>query len=188
MNFRKGWGIYTAAECLKPKSVTWMSLWKDGELVVAQGRKRLYWELSKLSPSGITGVTGTGVTHSDQQLNEIAKKAIFAIDDKPHGIFSVDLTYDNEGIPNPTEINIGRFFTTHEFFTKDELNMPYILIKLAFNEDVSIPEKKINSLPDNLAWIRGVDFLPILTNLSDVEKEVDKLKERRRKIASLPKE
>ena len=50
-------------------------------------------------------------------VDEIALRAITAVDGSPHGIFSVDLTYDDEGVPNPTEINIGRFFTTHLFFT-----------------------------------------------------------------------
>ena len=29
-----GWGLFSAAECLDARSVTWMSLWKDGALVV----------------------------------------------------------------------------------------------------------------------------------------------------------
>src|SRR3990167_9845949 len=124
-----------------------MSIWKDGKLVVAQSRKRLYWELSKISPSGITGVTGAGVTFSDAILDEIAIKAIKSIDSTPNGIFSADLTYVFEGIPNPTEINIGRFFTTHEFFTQAGLNMPYLFVKMAFGETVTAPEKRINPLP-----------------------------------------
>ena len=92
------------------------SLWKDGELVVAQGRKRLYWELAKISPSGVTGATGTGLTYSDTELDDIARRAVLAVDNKPDGLFGVDMAYDRNGIPNPTEINISRFFTTHKFF------------------------------------------------------------------------
>jgi len=180
INFKNGWGRFTAAECMQPRSVTWLSIWKDGELIVAQGRERLYWELAKLAPSGVTGVTGAGVTLSDPIIDGIALKAIFAIDKNPNGIFGVDLTYDNEGIPNPTEINIGRFFTTHEFFTRAGLNMPYIYVKLAYNEELPKIEIKINPLPPNLVWIRGVDFIPVLTTINEINRYEEKLKERRK--------
>lgn len=180
IDFKKGWEKYTAAECLTPNSVTWQSIWKNGELIVAQGRKRLYWELAKLAPSGISGATGGGMTFSDPVLDEIAQKVILAIDKNPNGIFSVDLTYDNEGVPNPTEINIGRFFTTHEFFTKVGLNMPYIFIKQAYNEPLPPITKKINPLKEGLVWIRGIDFIPVLTDIESVnshENELKKLRE-----------
>lgn len=181
IDFKNGWGRFTAAECIQPISVTWLSIWKDGELIVAQGRERLYWELAKLAPSGVTGVTGGGITISDTIVDDIAQKAIFAIDKNPNGIFGVDLTYDNEGTPNPTEINIGRFFTTHDFFTKAGLNMPYIYVKIGYNEELPKIEIKINPLPTNLVWIRGVDFIPILTTMDEINRYEEKLKERREK-------
>lgn len=181
IDFKQGWGHYTAAQCLSPNSITWQSIWKNGELIVAQGRKRLYWELAKLSPSGISGATGGGMTVSDPLLDDVAQKSIFAIDKNPNGIFSVDLTYDKEGVPNPTEINIGRFFTTHEFFTKAGLNMPYIYVKLAYNEKLPKIEKKLNPLKPGLVWIRGIDFLPVLTDMDTINAAVDKLSGRRKK-------
>ena len=184
LDFKEGWNKYTAAECLKSQSITWQSIWKEGELIVAQGRKRMYWELAKIAPSGISGSTGTGITFSDPELDRIAQETIFAIDKEPNGIFSVDMTYDKEGVPNPTEINIGRFFTTHEFFTRAGLNMPYILVKLAYKERLPEIPKKISPLPDNLAWIRGVDFLPVFSDMKTIDKNVASLEEMRRKIKS----
>lgn len=170
VNFRKGWGHFTAAEFLSDNSTTWMSIWNQGELVVAQSRKRLYWELSNRAPSGVTGVTGAALTFANPEFDDLAIRTIKAVDEKPHGIFSVDMTYDQRGMPNPTEINIGRFFTTHFFFTEAGLNMPYILVKLAYNEPIDYKfDKKINPLPNNLAWIRGVDFEPILTNVDNID-------------------
>lgn len=178
LEFKSGWGFFTAAECLSPTSITWQSIWKDGHLIVAQGRKRLYWEFADRAPSGITGLTGTGVTVSDPQIDKLAQEAIFAIDPTPHGIFSVDMTYDREGQPHPTEINIGRFFTTHEFFTSAGLNMPHIYVKLAYGEDVTLPTPHINPLPPDLAWIRGMDVIPILTTVPDIEVCVEDLHQR----------
>jgi hypothetical protein len=166
--YRNGWGRYTAARRLTRDTVTWMSIYKEGELVVAQGRKRLYWEFADRTQSGVTGLTGAGMTISDPVVDKVAQQAVFAVDDNPSGIFSVDLTYDQDGIPNPTEINIGKFFTTHYFFTRAGLNMPYIYLKLAFDEEIPQIPQKINPLPENLLWIRGMDVQPVLTRRSVV--------------------
>lgn len=178
----KGWGNFTASEYLTTNTVTWLSIWRNGELVVAQSRKRLYWELGNRAPSGVTGITGTGVTISDPLVDQIAQKAILTIDKRPHGIFGVDMTYDKKRMPNPTEINIGRFFTTHLFFTQAGLNMPYIFVKLAFGEELPPIKNKINPLPSGLTWVRGVDFLPILTTVDGIKKYRDRLKMRIKKI------
>lgn len=175
-------GPFTVAECLEADSVTWLSIWKDGQLVVAQGRKRLYWEFANRAPSGVTGLTGTGVTIADPQVDDIAKRAILAVDGKPHGIFGVDLTYDRKGVPNPTEINVGRFFTTHLFFTQAGLNMPYIYVKLAYGEEIELPPVRVNPLLPGLAWIRGMDFVPILTTLQEIEAPAQALAELRARL------
>ena len=169
IDFCKGWGVFTAAKYLTNRTITWQSIWHKGDLAVAQTRLRKYWEFSNRSPSGVTGLTGTGVTISDEKVNEIALRCIYAVDEKPNGIFSMDMTYDEEGTPNPTEINIGRFFTTHYFFTKAGLNMPDIYVKLSLGLKVDPPVQKINPLKDNLAWVRGLDSLPVLTTVAEIE-------------------
>jgi carbamoyl-phosphate synthase large subunit len=180
IELKKGWGSFTASEYLSPHSVTWQSIWKEGELIVAQGRRRLYWEMANRAPAGVTGITGTGITVSDRVVDDIARKAILAIDRSPHGIWCVDLTYDRDGTPNPTEINIGRFFTTHYFFTKAGLNMPYILVKLALGEEPPRLPRNINPLPPGLAWIRGMDVEPVLRSVDEIEARSQELDEWRR--------
>ena len=182
ISYHNGWGIFSAAEYLSPESITWLSIWKDGKLVVAQSRKRLYWEFANRSVSGITGITGTGVTVGNSKLDKLAQDVIFAIDNKPNGIYGVDLTYDSNGIPNPTEINIGRFFTTHQFFTEAGLNMPYIYIKLAFGEKLPPIRKKTNPLPKGLAWVRGMDVEAVLTTVHKIQALEDCLTRRLKRI------
>jgi carbamoyl-phosphate synthase large subunit len=174
-----GWGCYTAAAYLGPDSVTWQSIWLEGELVVAQGRKRLKWELADRSPTGITGVTGVGMTVSDPLLDSVALAAVRAVDVRPHGIFSVDMTNDAEGVPNPTEINIGRFFTTSLFFAEAGLNMPYIFTRLALGEEPPPIGRKINPLPPGLLWVRGMDREPRLVHPGILESAAHELAERR---------
>ena len=120
----------------------------------------------------MTGVTGAGETVSNPVLDHIAQAAILAIDEEPEGLFGVDLTYDRDCVPNPTEINVGRFFTTHQFFTELGVNMPYLFVKVAFGEKLPPIADKLNPAPNSMIWIRGIDFEPVLTSTAEIEKNV----------------
>lgn len=170
-----GWGDFCAAGMLTPDSVTWLSIWYEGDLVVAQTRIRKGWVHGNRTLSGVTGVTKVGQTYSNIKVDEIAINTIKAVAAKPHGIFAVDMTYDNEGIPNPTEINISRFFTTVLFFTRAGLNMPAIFKDIILYGEFPQLEKKINPLPDGLLWLRGMDTLPVLMHESELVKRIENL-------------
>ncbi|MBT5715754.1 MAG: carboxylate--amine ligase, partial [Opitutae bacterium] len=80
-----GWGNFTASKLLSQDTVTWLSIWHEGELVVAQSRKRLSWNFGNRTLSGVTGITGVGQTCSDIAIDRLSQDAILAIDEKPHG-------------------------------------------------------------------------------------------------------
>lgn len=170
-----GWGEFTGAELLTDKTVTWLSIWYEGELVVAQTRKRKSWNLGNRTLSGVTGVTKVGETYSSEIVNKIAQDSIFSIDKRPHGIYGVDMTYDKAGIPNPTEINISRFFTTAYFFTEAGLNMPKIFKDIILYNEFPTLDKKINPLDDGLLWLRGMDCEPLLTTEENMFDEIIQL-------------
>jgi hypothetical protein len=165
----QGWGQFSAAELLTDRSVTWLSIWFNGELVVAQGRQRRSWNFGNRAVSGVTGITGVAETVSDPIVDRVAMDAVLAIDPCPHGLFGVDMTYDHSGFPNPTEINIGRFFTTVYFFTKAGLNLPEIYCDIALSQKFPSLERKLNPLPPGLIWIRGMDTEPVLTSVAELE-------------------
>ncbi|PKL40249.1 MAG: carboxylate--amine ligase [Candidatus Riflebacteria bacterium HGW-Riflebacteria-1] len=165
-----GWGSFTAAELLTPETVTWLSIWHAGELVVAQTRKRRSWNFGNRTLSGVTGVTRVGETYSCEEVNKVAIDSIQAVDKRPHGIYGVDMAYDSSGFPNPTEINISRFFTTVYFFTKAGLNMPKIFKDIVLYGEFPSLTKKINPLPDGLLWIRSMDREPLLTTEQEILK------------------
>lgn len=169
IKFKQGWGIYTIAEYLSERSTTFTTIWKDGLLIAGQGRKRLYWELGPAFLSGVSGATGAGATDNDPLVADMAIKAILAIDKEPNGIFSVDMTYGQDNVPYPTEINIGRFFTTHFFFAKAGFNMALIYTRLGLGEKIGV--QKINPLKEGLVWIRGMDFEPVLTTMEKINAE-----------------
>lgn len=168
INHFNGWGDFCAAEMLTSQSVTWLSIWHEGKLVVAQTRIRKGWVHGNRTLSGVTGVTKVGQTYSNQIVDEIATKTVLAVDQRPHGIYAVDMTYDNNNIPNPTEINISRFFTTVLFFTKAGLNLPSIFTNLILYNEMPVLKKKLNPLPDGLLWLRGMDTEPMLVHESEM--------------------
>lgn len=168
----KGWGDFIAAEMLTPKTVTWLSVWHEGELILAQTRAREGWTHGNRAISGVTGVTKVGVTVSDEQVTQIAINTVKAVSDKPHGIFGVDMAFDKNGIPNPTEINISRFFTTVRFFTEAGINFPEIFKQLALGEKISIKKGIINPLENGLMWVRGMDTEPRLVVKDSLEQEI----------------
>ena len=133
-------------------------------------------------PFGVTGVTGAGVTIADPALDELAEAAVLAIDPHPDGLFGVDLTYDRAGVPNPTEINVGRFFTTHQFFTALGVNLPYAYLKLAFGEPPPAFPRRHNPAPEGMVWIRGVDFEPVLAPAAEIDRHRAALEELRRAL------
>jgi hypothetical protein len=167
-----GWGDFVAAEMLTSETITWLSIWHEGELVVAQTRERRGWTHGNRSISGVTGVTKVGATCDNEQATQIAIDAVKAVSAKPHGIFGVDMGYDREGVPNPTEINISRFFTTVLFFTEAGLNMPEIFKDIALYDEFPDLEKKINPLPNDLLWLRGMDVTPRLMTLEGINNEI----------------
>lgn len=171
----KGWGEFVAAELLTPETVTWLSIWFEGELVVAQTRIRKGWTHGNRTLSGVTGVTKVGQTFSNDTVNTVALDAIKSVDSRPHGIYGVDMAYDASGFPNPTEINISRFFTTVLFFTEAGLNMPEIFKDIALYNEFPTLEKKVNPLPDGLLWLRGMDTKPVLTTTEEIQNELIQL-------------
>ena len=171
----QGWGDFVAAEMLTPETVTWLSIWHEGEVVVAQTRIRKGWTHGNRTVSGVTGVTKVGQTFSDPEVDRISIATVKAVSEKPHGIFGVDMAYDKDGVPNPTEINISRFFTTVLFFTEAGLNMPVIFKDIALYNKFPELSSRINPLSDGQLWLRGMDTKPRLCKDADFKEQIENL-------------
>ena len=84
------------------------------------------------------------------------------------------MAYDVNNIPNPTEINISRFFTTILFFTEAGLNMPAIFKDIALYGVFPKLNNIKNPLKDNLLWFRAMDKNPILVEKKVYDKFISK--------------
>jgi len=170
----KNWE-FIAQEFLPGKNIAFQSIFKEGELITSQARERIEYIYPNLAPSGVTGTPIVAKTIHNDDVNKISTRAILCIDQNATGIFSVDLKGDKVGNICPTEINAGRFFTTSYFFSYaskkfkiSKANIPYLFIKLAYNE--RIPEGPIyNVLPKNLYWIRHIDCSEHLVEEKDLK-------------------
>ena len=168
----KQWDFVAHAH-LPGRNIAFQSVWKDGEIVTSQARERIEYIYPHLAPSGVTGTPSVAVTVHRDDINEIATKCVLSIDKKASGIFCVDLKENTDGVPCPTEINAGRFFTTSYFFSHAGVNMPHIYVRLAYKE--KIPElPKYNALPAGLYWIRHMDSGPILADEKELGNVVRK--------------
>ena len=155
---------FIAQEYLPGRNIAFHSIFKDGELITSQARERLEYIYPYLAPSGVTGTPVVQRTIHDDKVNEIATKAVLSIDKKATGIYCVDLKFNKDNYPCPTEINPGRFFTSNLFFAFagsklniPEANLQYLYLKLAYDEKIPSNIKKYNILPKGYYWIRHID-------------------------------
>lgn len=150
-----GWE-FIAQKYLSGRDFAFQSLWNKGELIVSQARERLELIYSHLAVSRKTGTPTIAKTIHRDDINEAAIKAVKAINKNATGIFCVDLTEDEKGVPVVSELNCSRFFTTSLFFTRAGCNMPYYYIKLGYGE--KLPElKQYNSVDKDIYYLRHID-------------------------------
>lgn len=148
---------FMLAEYLPGREYAFQSVWHDGELLVSQGRERKEYVFGSIMPSGQSSSPTIAVTVNNKEVNKNATDAILAVDEKPHGLYCVDLKENASGVPCITEINIGRFFTTCDFFSNAGCNMPYYFIKQGLGEKP--PKlKKYDPLPPGIYWLRIIDM------------------------------
>lgn len=152
------YGDFMASEFLPGHEFAWQSLWYEGKLITAQARERIEYIFGNLTPSGQTSSPSVAKTVNRDDINEIGQASVRAVSSKPHGVFCVDMKEGADGVPKVTEINVGRFFTTSNFFAHAGLNMPAMYVELAMTGKLKKQPKQLNPLPDNLYWVRMIDM------------------------------
>ncbi|MEM4704308.1 MAG: ATP-grasp domain-containing protein [Candidatus Bathyarchaeia archaeon] len=135
-------------EYLPGRDLAFDSLWFRGKLVTSYARERLEYPLKHVSLSGITGTPSVARIIRDEEVNRVGVNAVKALDDEPHGFFSVDMKCDREGKPVVTEVD-GKWHTTAALwgyafakaFRKPEYNVAYLYLELGLFDklDVSVP-------------------------------------------------
>jgi len=155
-----------ASSFLPGANLTWMGLFMDGRLVTSQGRERLAYVIPHVSPSGVTGAPAISRTIHDDEVNRVGQAAVLALDPRYNGVGFVDMTRDEAGTCQVTELNAGRFGTTHYFYTAAGANFPEMLLQTAMGAPPDVKTQDI--LQADLYWIRTLDAGPVLTTGSAI--------------------
>jgi hypothetical protein len=152
---------FMISELLPGREYAFQSLWYKGELITSQARERIEYLFGNLFPSGQSSSPSVARTVHNEDVNRVATEAVNAIDEEATGIFCIDLKENSKGIPCVTEINVGRFFTTSNFFAQLGSNMPYYYIKMGL-EHIIFDLPKYDAVPEGFYWIRLVDGPPVI--------------------------
>jgi carbamoyl-phosphate synthase large subunit len=158
----KDW-LFIAEELLPGRNIAVQTLWHAGVFLGAVARERDEYIYPYLAPSGVTGTPSVAHTVLDQdEVVEVAKRAVLAVDPEPNGAYSVDLKGNKDNVLQPTEINIGRFFTTSLLTARLGCNMPDMLMRLAVG--LMARPDEFEPVKPNTYWIRHMDSDPILVS------------------------
>lgn len=152
------YGDFMASEFLPGSEYAWQSLWFEGELITSQARERVEYIFGNLTPSGQSSSPSVARTVNRDEVNRAGIAAVKSVSEKPSGVFCVDMKEDVSGSPKVTEINVGRFFTTSNFFSHAGLNMPAMYLEFGLYGKTNFAPAQLNPLPDNLLWTRMIDM------------------------------
>ncbi len=147
---------FMGSAMLPGREFAYQSVWQDGTLLAGQARERVEYLYGHLTPSGQTSTPAVARTVAEPAVDDVALRAIRALDTEPRGVYCVDIKQAADGTPKVTEINAGRFFTTSNFFAAAGLNMPDMVVRCALGERVAPVGS--SPLPPDLYWIRMVDM------------------------------
>ncbi len=170
IDFYDGYGGMMASEYLPGDNLTWIGLWQDGQLITSQARRRLAYVISHVSPSGITGAPAISETVDGGVLNTVGPQAALAVDKNLTGVSFLDFKCDADGNPRITEMNAGRFGTTHHFYSAAGLNLPLLYVRLALGLPIDDPPARFDPLPAGTTWVRTLDAGPALLEPGEVDR------------------
>ncbi len=156
---------FIASEFLPGRNLACKMLYHNGELLRSACGERVYYIMSKVAPSGITGNTSFGRLLNDERVFNVAKLAMEQLFNftgaKKHGFFTVDLKEDSTGKPLVTEVNI-RHVAFSQCFAAKGANFAEDTVRL-LNEDPTFDRSfKRYLFEEGLIFLRDVDTLPII--------------------------
>lgn len=186
LDLTAGWGRSMAVELVGKPTTVWESVWDHGNLVAAQGTRRHSWEFARLTPSGVSGVTGVGETIAAPQVDALAMEAIRAVAPRPHGIFSVDLTCDDPRAPKVMEISAGAFTSgAAAAYASRGANLPHIAVRVALAEALDFALPMMNPVPGGVVSVHGMDIDPVVTDQAQIKGLEEELSRRRSRIRAV---
>jgi hypothetical protein len=164
---------FLASEFLPGRNLGCKMLYHNGELLRSAIAERVYYIMSKVAPSGITGNTCFGRLVNDPNVFNVARQAMEFMFEKTnsskHGFFTVDLKEDKDGKPMVTEVNI-RFVAFTQCYAAGMANLPEDLIRVLDNDPSFDRRFKLYEFEPDMIFLRDVDEQPIIMKESQLFK------------------
>ena len=161
---------FIATEYLPGRNMACKLLYFNGQLVSTASAERVYYIMSKVAPSGITGNTSFGRLLNEPGLVDISidtlKLISGATGSKLNGIYTVDYKEAADGSPKITEINIRHVAFTSSI-AAGGANLPFDTLTNMFAE-APATETKHYTFPQPLIFVRDVDGYPIVMPESEL--------------------
>lgn len=152
---------FTLSEYLPGRDFGCQSLWKEGKLILVKTYERLSYLGTGNQLSWASSIAALAKTVFEPRVVELSTKAIRALDKKPSGAFSIDLTENASGVPCITEINAGRFTSAMNICDlTGKHNMALMYVYLGLDEPVDIYEEY--DVAEDYYMLRDLDTPPAI--------------------------
>lgn len=158
-------------EFLPGRDFAFMGIWKHGQCIIGKIAERLKYLFGANIPSGTMSTPSLATLTRQEEVLDVCLKSVACLEEKPHGIYSIDLKCDAQGAPKITEINIGRFFRISPIFNfAGKHNLATVYLRLALGQEIEIPEQErfhdIGEEP--VYWICDIDDTPSVLTHSEL--------------------
>ncbi len=154
-------------------------LFKNGSLKLAKVYENILFATGGNPTNfGIGSTPGVAKTASGQVAKDALKNSIKAVESAanftksaPNGVYHLSAKLDKQGVPNITEVNIGRPPSTIGIFNKiGEYNFAEYFLHYALNEDIADPKQIFDLDSSNRYIIRSLDHPLSLISKNSMKK------------------
>jgi len=163
---------FTLAEYLPGREILCQSVWRGGQMLLANTFERLsYFGVDNI-PSGVTSLSSLAKTVIEPDVVALCRQAIRALSPKASGAFAVDVKEDAQGRPHVTEINAGRLFmamTAFDLVLKHNMALTYV--QAALRDRVELRDDY--AAVDGYYMVRDLDMPPGILHADDLFEGVE---------------
>jgi carbamoyl-phosphate synthase large subunit len=164
---------FTLSEYLPGRHLVVQTLWRDGELVLAQSIEVLSHFAAGNNPSGVFSLPSLAKTIVAPALLDTALRALRAIDQRPAGALLVEFREAANGRPCVTEVTAGRFPSgLSALVAAGKPNMIALFAACALGEPVTVDEPRGASSDTYL--VRDIDTIPGVFSAGDLMEGVER--------------
>ena len=161
---------FTVSEFLTGRHLANQMLYLDGELIKNAGLQCAEYVMADIAPSKVTGNTSYGRFLNETSLLEFCEEVMSYIAEKldvpPHGVFSLDLKEDRQGLLKLTEVNV-RHMAYSGIMAKVGFDLIGDTVKYLNDHQKKIMRGRFHYDSDYI-FLRDVDIEPIVMKESEL--------------------